>query len=139
MFKNCRAFTLIEIMIVIMIIASLAAIVVPRLSGRGDQAKVAIADSDINSNISLALKLYQLDNGSFPTTEQGLAALLAKPSSSPVPVNWKEPYLEKNPVDPWGNPYQYKCPGVHNVSTYDLWSWGKDGVDGSADNIKNWQ
>ena len=134
-----KAFTLIEIMIVIMIIASLAAIVVPRLSGRSDQAKVSIAEADINSNISLALKLYQLDNGNYPASDQGLDALLVKPSSNPVPANWKEPYLEKKPLDPWGNQYQYKSPGARNTSTYDLWSLGKDGSDGTADDIKNWQ
>ncbi|MBI3602051.1 MAG: type II secretion system major pseudopilin GspG [Candidatus Omnitrophica bacterium] len=137
--KIPAGFTLIEIMIVVLIIASLAAIVVPRLSGRSDQAKVSIAEADINSNIALAMKLYQLDNGIFPTTEQGLAALTAKPSTAPVPVNWKEPYLEKKPLDPWGNPYQYKCPGAHNSLTYDLYSLGKDGLEGTADDIKNWE
>jgi general secretion pathway protein G len=132
-------FTLIEIMIVVIIIASLAAIVMPRLSGRSEQAKAVVAQTDINSSISLAIKLYQLDNGKFPTTEQGLAALLSKPSSAPVPPNWKEPYLDKKPVDPWGNPYQYKSPGAHNPSTFDLYSFGNDGLEGTADDIKNWE
>ncbi len=134
-----KAFTLIELMIVIVIIAALAAMVIPRLSGRSEDAKIAIAQADINSNISLALKLYETDNGAYPTTEQGLAALIAQPSASPAPAHWKGPYLEKSFLDPWKNPYQYKCPGAHNPSGYDLYSLGKDGVEGSADDITNWQ
>ena len=133
------AFTLIELMIVVIIIAALAAMVLPRLSGRSEEAKIAIAQADISSNIAMALKLYDLDNGNYPATEQGLAALLIKPSSSPVPLNWKGSYLEKKSIDPWKNPYQYKCPGEHNPSTYDLYSLGKDGVEGTADDVKNWE
>lgn len=133
------AFTLIELMIVVIIIAALAAMVIPRLSGRTEQAKVTIAEADINSNISMALKLYELDNGNFPTTEQGLNALLSKPSSSPVPSNWRGPYLEKKPIDPWKSPYQYKSPGQHNPSTYDLYSLGKDALEGTEDDVKNWE
>lgn len=132
-------FTLIELMIVVIIIAALAAMVVPRLSGRSEQAKIAIAQADVNSNIAMALKLYELDNGNFPTTEQGLNALFAKPSSNPPAVNWKGPYLEKKPVDPWNNPYQYKCPGQHNPSTYDLYSLSKDAQEGTEDDVKNWE
>lgn len=132
-------FTLIELMIVVIIIAALAAMVIPRLSGRTEQAKIAIAEADINSNIAMALKLYELDNGNFPTTEQGLNALFSKPGSSPAPSNWKGPYLEKKPIDPWKNPYQYKCPGQHNPSTYDLYSLGKDGLEGTEDDVKNWE
>ena len=134
-----KAFTLIELMIVIVIIAALAAMVIPRLNGRSEDAKIAIAQSDINSNIALALKLYETDNGFYPTTEQGLAALINKPAANPVPPAWKGPYLERNFIDPWKNPYQYKCPGVHNPASYDLYSLGKDGVDGNADNITNWE
>ncbi|MDD5136191.1 MAG: type II secretion system major pseudopilin GspG [Candidatus Omnitrophica bacterium] len=133
-----RAFTLIELMIVVIIIAALAAMIVPRLSGRAEQAKIAVAQSDISANIATALKLYQLDNGNFPTTEQGLAALLEKPSSEPVPRGWNSPYLEKQPVDPWGNVYRYKCPGTNNKTGYDLYSIGKDGVEGTDDDITNW-
>ena len=134
-----RAFTLIELMIVIVIIAALAAMVIPRLNGRSEDAKIAIDQSDINSNIALALKLYETDNGFYPTTEQGLAALIGKPPTNPIPLNWKGPYLERNFIDPWKNLYQYKCPGTHNPASYDLYSLGKDGVEGSADNITNWQ
>jgi general secretion pathway protein G len=125
-------------MIVVIIIAALAAMVLPRLGGRSEQAKVAIAQADISSNIAMALKLYELDNGNYPSSEQGLEALIVKPSSNPIPLNWKGPYLEKKPLDPWKNPYQYKCPGTHNSSGYDLYSLGKDGVE-SNDDIKNWE
>lgn len=134
-----KGFTMIEIMIVVIIIASLAAMVIPRLSGRADEAKVAIAEADIRSNISMALKMYELDNVVFPTTEQGLDALLVKPSASPSPPKWKGPYLERSPLDPWGKPYQYRLPGEHNISAYDLYSLGKDGAEGTEDDIKNWE
>ncbi|MFA5148257.1 MAG: type II secretion system major pseudopilin GspG [Candidatus Omnitrophota bacterium] len=134
-----RGFTLIEIMIVVIIIAALASMVVPRLTGRTEQARVSIAEADVSSNIATALKLYELDNGNYPTTEQGLNALLSKPSSSPVPNNWNGPYLEKTPVDPWKNQYQYKCPGSHNASGYDVWSNGKDGIEGTADDVNSWK
>jgi general secretion pathway protein G len=126
-------------MIVVIIISALAAMVVPRLSGRTEQARSAIAEGDINSNIATALKLYELDNGNYPTTEQGLDALLSKPSSAPVPINWNGPYLEKKPIDPWKNEYKYKCPGAHNPAGYDVYSVGKDGVEGTADDVNNWK
>jgi general secretion pathway protein G len=132
-------FTLIEIMIVVMIITALAAMIVPRLSGRSEQAKVAVAEADIASNIGLALKLYELDNGNYPTTEQGIEALLSKPSSSPSPTNWNGPYLETGRLDPWKNPYYYKCPGTHNPAGYDLYSAGKDGSPGTEDDVTNWE
>ncbi|MFH1189726.1 MAG: type II secretion system major pseudopilin GspG [Candidatus Omnitrophota bacterium] len=134
-----RGFTLIELMIVVVIIVALASMVVPRLSGRTEQAKKAVAKADISSNISMALKLYELDNGNFPTTEQGLNALTASPSSSPIPGNWNGPYLESVPADPWGSPYKYKSPGTYNKTTYDLYSIGKDGLEESDDDIKNWK
>lgn len=137
--KAAKGFTLIELMIVVVIIVALASMVVPRLSGRTEQAKRAVAKADINSNISMALKLYELDNGNFPTTEQGLAALAVSPSSAPVPGNWNGPYLESVPADPWGGPYKYKCPGNYNKTTYDLYSIGKDGLEESDDDIKNWK
>lgn len=133
-----KGFTLIELMIVVIIIAALAAMVVPRLAGRSEQAKVAVARADINSNISMALKLYELDNGSFPTGGQGLNALIASPTGG-TSSNWNGPYLEKAPIDPWGNPYFYRCPGSHNPSGYDLYSVGKDTVAGTEDDVGNWQ
>lgn len=130
-----KAFTLIELMLVVIIIGALVAMVMPRLAGRGEQAKVAASKADIQANIATALKLYELDNGNFPTTDEGLAALLAKPSSA---SNWNGPYLEKKPIDPWGREYKYKSPGEHRPADYDLYSLGKDGVE-SADDVKNWE
>lgn len=134
--KN-RGFTLVEIMLVVIIIGALAAMIVPRLAGRSDQARVAVAKADIQTNIATALKLYELDNGMFPTTSQGLAALKERPSASPAPKHWQGPYLEKDPIDPWGAPYVYVSPGTHR-SDYDLYSKGKDAAS-SDDDITNWQ
>ena len=130
-----KAFTLIELMLVIIIIGALVAMVMPRFAGRGEQAKAAAAKADIQANIATGLKLYELDNGNFPTTDEGLGALLAKPSSA---QNWNGPYLEKRPVDPWGRDYKYKSPGEHRTADYDLYSLGKDGIE-SADDVKNWE
>ncbi len=134
--KSLRAFTLIEIMLVVIIIGALAAMVVPRLTGRSEQAKKNIAKADIDTHLSTALKLYELDNGSFPTTSQGLDSLLHKPTSSPVPENWNGPYIEKPPIDPWGHPYIYESPGKHRPD-YDLYSKGKDQAS-DKDDISNW-
>ncbi len=137
-FKLTRGgFTLIEIMLVVIIITALAAMVVPRMSGRSEQAKKAIARTDIESHISTALKLYELDNGSFPSTAQGLDALIKETKTSPVPNNWNGPYLERKPIDPWGNPYVYKSPGEHRRD-YDLSSKGKD-ANNDDDDIVNWE
>jgi general secretion pathway protein G len=130
-----KGFTLIELMLVVVIIGALVAMVMPRLTGRGEQARVAAAAADIYANIATGLKLYELDNGNFPSTSEGLNALLTKPSSA---KNWNGPYLEKKPIDPWGKEYEYKSPGDHRKSDYDLYSLGKDGVE-SADDVKNWE
>ncbi len=134
---TASGFTLIEIMLVVIIIAALAAMVVPRMSGRSEQAKKAIAQTDIESHISTALKLYELDNGNFPSTAQGLEALLKETKITPVPTNWNGPYLEKKPIDPWGNPYVYKSPGDHRRD-YDLSSKGKN-TTADEDDIINWE
>lgn len=130
-----RSFTLIELMLVVIIIGALVAMVMPRLTGRGEQARITAARADIQSNIATALKLYELDNGNFPSTEEGLNALLTKPGSA---NNWNGPYLERKPVDPWAREYKYKNPGEHRSADYDLYSLGKDGVE-SADDITNWE
>ena len=135
MFRR-RGFTLIEIMLVVIIIGALAAMIVPRLAGRSEQAKTAVAKADL-MNIATALKLYELDNGGFPVTAQGLAALRERPSGAPVPRNWNGPYLEKDPVDPWGNAYIYAAPGTHRPD-YDLSSRGKDAAS-ADDDVVNWQ
>lgn len=131
-----KGFTLIEILLVVIIIGALSSMVLPRLIGRSEQAKRTAAKVDIDTNIATALKLYDLDNGNFPTTEQGLDALLVKPSGAAAPENWSGPYLERKPIDPWGKPYVYKSPGDHRPD-YDLYSLGKDGKE-SEDDIRNW-
>lgn len=133
-----KGFTLIELMLVVVIIAALAAMVVPRLAGRSEEAKVGVAKADIKGNLVMALRLYEVDSGRYPTTEQGLQALLQKPTSPPLPTNWKGPYLEQDPVDPWGRPYVYRYPGTHPPRDYDLYSRGPDGAEG-GDDITNWQ
>jgi len=129
-----KGFTLVELMLVVIIIGALVAMVMPRLAGRSEQARVSAARADIKANIATALKLYELDTGSFPSTDEGLKALLEKPSSA---RNWQGPYLENVPVDPWGNQYKYKSPGTHRTYDYDLYSLGRDGTE-SDDDIVNW-
>jgi general secretion pathway protein G len=133
--KKIRGFTLIELMLVVIIIGALVAMVMPRLTGRSEQARSTAASADIQANIATGLKLYELDNGNFPSTEEGLNALLFRPASA---RNWSGPYLERKPIDPWGREYKYKCPGEHRPADYDLYSLGKDGVD-SPDDVKNWE
>ncbi len=137
---NKSGFTLIELMLVVIIIGVLTAMVVPSLAGRGDQARRAAARADIDANLSTALDLYELDNHQYPTTEQGLASLLTKPTGSPVPENWAGPYFKKKrlPKDPWNHDYHYASPGVHNTTEYDLASYGKDAKEGGNDDITNW-
>ena len=127
---NRNGFTLIELMIVVIIIAALAAMVAPRLMDRSDDAKAKIAQGDISS-IDLALKLYRLDTGAYPAGAQGLDALMT--------ASGKGPYLERKPVDPWGRKYQYRQPGTHNATGFDLFSFGKDGKEGTEDDITNWE
>ena len=135
---NKMAFSLIEILLVVVIISAIAAMIVQRLTGRSEKAKESIAKTDILVNIPTALKLYELDNGNFPNTAQGLEALIAKPTISPIPKNWNGPYVERNSLlDPWGNEYVYSYPGAH-AADYDLYSLGKSGEDDDT-NIVNWE
>ena len=133
-----RGFTLIELMVVLVIIGVLAALIVPNVIGAADEARVTAARTDI-TNIMGALKRYRLDNQRYPTAEQGLQALISRPSSGPQPINWK-PYLEKLPNDPWGRPYQYLNPGIKGE--VDVMSFGADGAsggDGKNADIGSWQ
>ena len=142
MIRNNNGFSFIELMVVVVILGILAGMIVPRYMGRTDEAKVVKAKIDIAA-IETSLKLYKLDNGFYPTTEQGLKALIEKPTTEPVPANWKDMgYLEKKkiPTDPWNREYLYLCPGLHG--DYDILSYGADGVAGGSDSnqdIKNWE
>ena len=136
--KKSKGFTLIELMLVVIIISILSAMVVPRLVGRSKEARVAAAKADIESNIALALDMYELDNGAYPSTEQGLSALAIKSAMAPAPTNWRGPYLRKLSKDPWGNDYVYVSPGLHSKDDYDLYSYGPDGIESQDDDI-NWE
>lgn len=132
--RRKKGFTLVELMLVVIIIGTLVAMIMPRLTGRSEQARVAAAQADIQANIATSLKLYELDNGSFPNTSEGLEALLKRSTSA---TNWNGPYLERKPLDPWGREYKYKWPGEHRAD-YDLYSLGKDGTE-SNDDVTNWE
>jgi general secretion pathway protein G len=136
--KN-RGFTLIEVLVVVAILGILAAIVVPRIMDRPDEAKRVAARADIGAIVQ-ALKLYRLDNGFYPSTDQGLSALVLRPTTTPVPNNWKQGgYLERLQKDPWGSDYQYLNPGVRGE--IDVFSLGADrarGGEGSGADIGNW-
>jgi len=141
-FFPARGFTLIEIMVVITILGVLAALIVPRVVGRTDDARIAAAKQDIAS-IMQALKLYRLDNGRYPTTDQGLQALITRPTTEPMPSNWKQGgYLERLSADPWGEPYKFLSPGVRGE--IDVFSLGRDRANGGEPNtpdadIGSWQ
>ena len=136
--RYSRGFTLLELMVVIVIIGVLAALIAPKVLEKVGQAKVTAASSDI-SNLMNALKMYKLDNGRYPSTDQGLQALVSKPTSGSVPGNWKS-YLDKLPEDPWHHPYQYANPGAHGE--IDVFSFGADGQaggEGDDADIGSWQ
>lgn len=124
--RRQKGFTLIELMVVVVILAILAMVVVPNVMERPDEARLVKVKQDISA-VSSALKLYKLDNFQYPTTDQGLEALVQKPSDDPMPKNWK-PLLDSVPSDPWGNPYLYLSPGENGE--FDLFTYGADGVDG---------
>ena len=135
--KDTRGFTLIEVLVVVMILGILAALIVPRVMDRPDEAKRTAAKVSIGSIVQ-ALKMYRLDNGTYPTTDQGLQALVQRPATNPVPSNWK-PYLDSLPKDPWGSDYQYLSPGTHGE--IDVYSLGADKARGGTGNdadIGNW-
>ena len=136
--RLAAGFTLIELMVVLVIIGVLAALIVPNVLDRADDARSTAARTDV-TNVMQALKLYRLDNQRYPTSEQGLQALINKPTTAPLPLNWR-PYLEKLPNDPWGRPYQYLNPGVKGE--IDVMSFGADGQSGGEGkdaDIGSWQ
>ena len=128
-----RAFTLVEIMLVVAILGILAALVIPRIAGKSEEARVTRTEADIKGGIKTALDEFEVDNGFYPSSLQDL---LTQPRNT---KNWHGPYLDQMPVDPWGNVYQYAYPGKHNANGYDLWSAGPDGKSGDEDDIGNWQ
>ncbi len=131
--RNAHAFTLVEMLLVLVILATLAAIVIPKMAGRSEQAKVTAAKSQISS-FEMALDSFEVDNGYYPKTGD-LDALVNQPGGT---SNWRGPYLKSIPVDPWGNAYTYDYPGKHNPNGYDLLSNGPDGRSGTDDDINNW-
>lgn len=136
--RAARGFTLIEILVVVVILGILAAIVVPRVMERPGEARVTRAKQDIQGVVT-ALSLYKLDNFTYPSTEQGLDALVTKPAGQPDAPNWKGPYLDRTPKDPWGRPYQYAHPGQHGDIDIDSFGVdGKPGGDGEAADVGNW-
>jgi general secretion pathway protein G len=134
-----RGFTLIEVMIVVVILGILAAVVIPKILDRPDQARVTAAKSDI-AVIMQQLKLYRLDNAAYPATDQGLQALVVKPTTNPLPLNWRPSgYLEKLPNDPWGRPYQYLNPGLKGeLDVFSLGADGQAGGEGNNADIGSW-
>ncbi|HEX5339781.1 MAG TPA: type II secretion system major pseudopilin GspG [Gammaproteobacteria bacterium] len=130
-------FTLIEVMVVVVILGILASIIVPKIMDKPDQARVVKARQDIRA-VQSALEMYRLDNYVYPTTDQGLEALVQKPNTNPATPHWKQ-YLDRLPTDPWGHPYQYLNPGVHGA--IDIWSYGADAQPGGTGvnaDIGNW-
>ena len=134
-----RGFTLLEVMVVVVILGILAALVVPKIISRPDEARAIAAKQDVAS-LMQALKLYRLDNQRYPSTEQGLQALVARPASAPLAPNWKAGgYVERLPRDPWGNPYQYLNPGVRGeIDVFSMAADGAPGGEGNDADIGSW-
>lgn len=130
-----RAFTLIELLLVLVILAVLAAMIVPKFSKRSEQARVAAASSNL-ANLGTVLDAFEIDTGRYPTSDEGLKALVEAPGNV---KDWKGPYIKQGiGNDPWGNPYIYRAPGQHNTTSYDLYSFGPNGQEGGGDDIDNW-
>lgn len=128
-------FTLVELLLVLVIISALAAVVVPKFARRSEQARITAAQADI-SNLGTLIDAFEVDAGRYPTTEEGLSALVEQPADV---TDWYGPYMERGvPNDPWGNPYIYQCPGEHNTGSFDLYSYGPDRQEGGDDDIDNW-
>lgn len=137
--RKRKGFTLVELMLVVVLLGILVAVAMPRFTGRTRQAQTAAAKTDVEGTFAVALDLFELDNGVYPSTVQGLGALVDAPASGSVASNWNGPYLKRGvSTDPWGNDYQYRAPGTRNPHGYDLWSYGADGQEGTDDDIGNW-
>ena len=135
-----RGFTLLEMIIVVVLISLLAGFAGVHLAGKSKTAKIKLAETMIKGTLGQMLENYYLDNDVYPTTEQGLEALVEKPSGSPEPRSYPEDgYMDEIKLDPWDMPYQYACPGTHNTRRFDLWSMGPDRQAGTADDIVNWR
>jgi len=133
-----RGFTLIELMVILVVIGVLAALIVPNVLDRADESRVTAARTDVNQ-LMQALRLYRLDNQMYPSAEQGLQALVTRPTAAPQPPNWR-PYVERLPTDPWGNPYQYLNPGIHGpVDVFSFGADGRPGGEGINAEIGSWQ
>jgi len=132
--RHPGAFTLIEMLLVLVILATLAAIVIPKFAGRTEQARVTAAKTQI-ANFKTALDAFEVDNGYYPKGKDGLLSLVQQPNDA---TNWHGPYLDNIPNDPWGHPYVYECPGKHNESSYDITAIGPDGRLGTDDDINSW-
>ncbi len=132
--RSRHGFTLIELLLVMVILAVLAAIVVPKFTARSNDARIAAAKSDITA-FETSLDAYEVDNGHYPSGDEGLGALVTQPSTA---TNWKGPYIKVLRNDPWGHAYIYRFPGQHNANSYDLLSMGQDGQEGGTDDIDNW-
>lgn len=131
--RGARGFTLLELLVVVIVLGLLAGLVAPQIFGRVGEAKAGTARTQM-ALLATALDSYRLDNGAYPTTEQGLEALREKPTREPVPSNWRGPYLRKAvPLDPWDRPYLYRAPGSRNATTFDLATLGRDGKEGGTD------
>ena len=135
-YRSARGFSLVEMLIVIALIAVIGTLVIGRLGGLFEGATEDVAQEFVNNALKAPLLKYRIDTGAYPTTEEGLQALLNAPSGKQA--KWKGPYVDKLPDDPWGNPYQYKYPGARNTDGYDLWSLGRD-PSNDSDNIGNWE
>jgi len=137
--RHAAGFTLIEIMVVVVILGILAALIVPKIISRPDEARISAARQDV-ATLAQALKLYKLDNLAYPTTDQGLQALVNKPAAAPIPTNWKTGgYVERLPKDPWGRDYRYLNPGLHGeIDIYSLGADGEPGGEGNDADVGNW-